>query len=272
MDFFNGIINSILRGYFAALAWAPGGTSLAVISIFAGIAMLWVFKKTSKPARIRAVKRRVQAHLLEIRVFGEEPAVVWSAQKSLVAWNMRYMGLMLMPAVWMAIPLSILLIHLESFFGRTPLPVGGATIVTMAMRPPLNPDSPAPVLHAPQGIAVETPAVRAIDDGQISWRIRPSEAVSGSLSFQVDGQTIEKRIEAGSGVRFVPGLRVNSVLGSVVHPDEPRIQSSSVDWIDVRYPDGNVRMFGIELHWLIWFTIISMLAALLLKKRFGVVF
>ena len=125
MDFLNGIVNSILRGYFAALAWAPPGTSLAVISILAGIAMLWVFKKTSKPARIRAVKRRVQAHLLEIRVFGEEPAVVWSAQKSLVAWNMRYMGLMLMPAVWMAIPLSILLIHLEAFYGRTPLPVGG---------------------------------------------------------------------------------------------------------------------------------------------------
>ena len=142
----------------------------------------------------------------------------------------------------------------------------------MAMQAPLNPDSPAPVLHAPQGIAVETPGVRAIDDGQISWRIRPLASVSGSLSFQVDGQTIEKRIEAGSGVRFVPGLRVNSILGSVVHPDEPRIQSASVNWIDVRYPDGNVTMFGIELHWLIWFTIISMLAALLLKKRFGVVF
>jgi hypothetical protein len=272
VDFFNGIINSILRGYVAALAWAPAGTSLALISIVAGIAMLWVFQRTTNPTRIRAVKRRVQAHLLEIRVFGEEPAVVWGAQKSLVAWNMRYMGLMLMPAVWMAIPLSILLIHLEAFYGRAPLAVGRETIVTMAMHPPLNPESPVPVLHAPQGIAVETPAVRAIEDSQISWRIRPSESVSGSLSFQVDGQTIEKKIEAGSGLRFVPGLRVNSVLGSVLHPDEPRIQSSSVDWIDVRYPDGNVKMFGLELHWLIWFTIISMLAALLLKKRFGVVF
>lgn len=272
MDFLNGVINSILRGYFAALSWAPAGISLAVISVLAGIGMLWVFGKTSKPARIRAVKRRVQAHLLEIRVFGEEPAVVWSAQKSLVAWNMRYMGLMLMPAVWMAIPLSILLIHLEAFYGRSPLPVGRATIVTMAMRAPLNPESAAPVLRAPQGIAVETPGVRAIDDGQISWRIRPSEPVSGSLSFQVDGQTIEKKIEAGNGLRLVPGMRVNSLLGSVVHPDEPRIQSPSVGWIDVRYPDGSVAIFGIELHWLIWFTIISMLAALLLKKRFGVVF
>ncbi len=272
MDFFNGTLNSILRGYVAALSWAPDGTSLVIISVISGIGMLWVFQKTSNPARIKAVKRRVQAHLLELRVFGEEPAVVWRAQKSLVAWNFRYMGLMLKPAVWLAIPLSILLIHLEAFYGRSPLPVGSATIVTMAMRPPLNPQSPAPVLQAPRGITVETPGVRVIEDSQISWRIRPSEPVSGSLRFQVDGRTIEKKIEAGSGLRFVPGLRVNSLLGSVLHPDEPRIQSSSVDWIDVHYPDGNVTIFGLELHWLIWFTIISMLAALLLKKRFGVVF
>jgi hypothetical protein len=44
-----------------------------------------------------------------------------------------------------------------------------------------------------------------------------------------------------------------------------------VEWVDVRYPDARLEWLGIRMHWLIWFIVVSMLAALLLKKRFGVV-
>jgi hypothetical protein len=265
MDLLNSIIRGILHVFFAALAWAPPVTGLVVISLAAGAAMLWVFKKTSNPAKIRGVKRLLMAYLLEMRIYRDEPGVVLRAQGSLLLANLKYIGLMLLPAVWLAAPLTILLIHLESFYGRSPLPIGREAVVTMAMRTPVN-----VTLEAPPGINVET-RVRVLDEGQISWRIRPVAEVSGDLHFTVDGARIDKRIEAGAGQRFVPGRRASSVLGALWSPDEPRIASNAVEWIDIQYPAADVDLFGIRMHWLVWFTAISMLLALLLRKRFGVV-
>src|SRR4051812_39147375 len=112
MDLLNTAIDFLLRGYFAAFSWAPA-IGLVVLSAIAGVGMLWVFARTSKPNKIRAVKKRVYAHLLEMRIYRDEPGVMWKAQTSLLTANLRYMGLMLQPALVMALPLAFLLIHLD---------------------------------------------------------------------------------------------------------------------------------------------------------------
>jgi hypothetical protein len=267
MDLLNGIVNFLLHSYTAATAWAPAGVRLAAISIAAGIGMLWVFGKTSNQMRIRAVKRRVQAHLLEMRIFADEPAVTWRAQKSLLRANAGYIGLMMKPVLVMALPVTVLLVHLEGFYGREPLPIGREAIVTVAMH---GPATTAPKLIAPAGIAVETPPVRVLAKNEVSWRIRPTAPVSGELRFAIDGQTVSKKIVAGGSATFVPGMRVDSAYEALWHPSEPRIGSGRIEWIDVRYPSVPVRLFGIGMHWLGWFFILSMLSALLLKKRFRV--
>jgi hypothetical protein len=269
MDAFNAAVDSLLRWYFAAFRWSPG-VGLALFSAVVGVAMLWVFQKTSNQRRIRAVKRRVGAHLLELRIFRDEPGVMWRAQKSLLGANLRYMGLMLRPALFLTVPIVLLLVHLDGFYGRAPLAVGQEAVVTVEFEKPLDPRAAPPVLLAPKGIAVETPPVRVLDERQVSWRIRVLEPVSGALRIVVGGQTIEKRIEAGAGPRFVPGRREGSVLGVVWHPDEPRIRAGAVAWIDVPHPETGFAWLGLRMHWLIWFTILSMAAALLLKKRFHV--
>jgi hypothetical protein len=268
MDTLNAALDFVLKAIFAAFRWSPG-LGLALISAAAGVGMLWVFQKTSNQAAIRAVKRLVQAHLLELRIYRDEPGVMWRAQKSLLAANLRYMGLMLQPALIMGLPCAILLVHLDAFYGRAPLPVGAQTIVTMGLGGAAG--GGIPVLDAPRGVTVETSAVRVLDRGEVSWRIRPHAAVSGLLRIHVDGGAVEKRIEAGPGPRFVPGRKVSSLWDAVWHPDEPRIASPHVAWVDIRYPGATVEWLGIRMHWLIWFVGISMLAALLLKKRFHVV-
>ena len=83
---------------------------------------------------------------------------------------------------------------------------------------------------------------------------------------------MKKRIEAGGAQRFIPGLRTGSHWAALWHPDEPRIDLGDVEWIDIDYAAASVTMFGMKAQWLIWFLAISMLSALMLKKRFGVVF
>jgi hypothetical protein len=271
VDAFNSVITFLLRFYFVAFAWAPPLFGLTIFSAIVGVLLLWVFQKTSNQNKIRAAKRLVQAHLLELRVFRDEPSVMWRAQKSLFVVNLRYLGLMLVPALWIGLPLAILLVHLDAFYGRAPMVVGTASILTVQMRSALNATAAEPALVTPQGIRAETPAVRVPAEQQVSWRIRSQNAVSGALQITVNGDRISKRIEAGGNPRFVPGRRVSSALDAVWYPDEARIPSQSVDWIDIRYPQARVRIFGFNMHWLLWFTLISMISALFLKKSFGVV-
>ena len=271
MDLFNSAFDAVLQFYFAAFSWAPPALGLAVLSAAVGVGMLWVFHKTSDQAGMKAVKRRIYAALLEMRVFADEPAVTWRAQKSLFAANLRYMGLALRPALWMLLPVALLLIHLEAFYSRAPLPLGREAIVTMRMAPPWNPQAPAPLLSAPAEITVETPPVRAASVREVSWRIRPVTSASTRLQFTVDGQTITKGIETGPVQRFVAARRVSSMLETLWNPAEPRIDSKTVEWIDISYPEAALLIFGFRTDWLILFLVVSMVAALLLKKRFGVV-
>jgi hypothetical protein len=266
MDLFNTAINSLLSWVVAAFSWAPPVLGLSVISALVGVGMLWVFRKTSNQKGMKIVKRRVYASLLELRVFADEPAVTWRAQKSLFAANFRYMGLALQPALVMVAPVALLLIHLEAFYGRAPLPVGREAVVTMATNGPLDAS-----LQSPASVSVETPPIHLADEHQISWRIRPIAAGTARLQFTVAGQPVSKTIETGAGTRFVPGRAVSSMLSALWDPDEKRIPSPAVEWIDVRYPESSIEVFGLHLNWLLWFLLVSMVAALLLKKRFGVV-
>jgi len=271
MDLFNSIFDALLRLWFAAFSWAPPVLGLTVLSALVGVGMLWVFRKTSDQAGMKVVKNRVWAALFELRVYADEPRVTWRAQKSLFAANLRYMALALRPAAWMILPMALLLLHLEAFYARAPLPVGRDAIVTMGMSRDWDPGSPAPQLTPPTGVRVTGPPVRAVDLREVSWRIQPVSEVSGTLTFLVDGRPLGKTIEAGARRRFVPGRSVNSALRALWSPDEKRIPSDRVEWIEIRYPDADVPVLGIQWNWLVWFFLVSMAAALLLKRRFGVV-
>jgi len=270
MDLFNAIFDSLLAFFFTAFSWAPPAVGLSVLAAFTGAAMLWVWGKTSDQARMKNVKNSVWAALFELRVYVDEPRVTWRAQKALFTANLRYIALAMRPALWMIAPMALLPVHLNSFYGRAPLPVDRDAIVTMGMSPTWDPNSPAPHLAAPPQVLVNSFPVRVPEAREISWRIRPVNAVSGQLTFLVGGQRVGKRIEAGSRRRFVPGRSVNSALQSLWMPAERRIASNAVEWIEIRYPEAYLSVLGVQWNWLAWFFAVSMVAAILLKRRFGV--
>lgn len=244
--------------------------SLAPISVLAGIAALWVFGRASNQTAIRAAKNRLKASLYEMRLFGDEPALVWRAQKDLLAGNLRLIGLTLRPAVILLVPIGWLMVQMEPFYGRSPLPVGEAAIVTLQFKQPVEARVPAPVLQAPDGIAVETPGVRVMERQQVSWRIRPTRELSGNLRVVLPSETVEKAVVAGAGPRYVSDRRASGIGGTLWHPGESSFSSPTVDWIEIRYPSAGVRWLGLELNWILWFLIISMLAAIAARRRLGV--
>jgi hypothetical protein len=271
MDLFNRVVDTALWLYFTALSWAPPVLGLTLLSAAAGVGMLWVVRRTSNQRRIRQVKRAAAAALLELRVYADEPAATGRALKSLFAANFRYMALALKPALWMALPMALLLLHLESFYGRAPLAPGREALVTMRMAPGWDFASAAPQLTAPQQVRVTSPPVRVADSREVSWRLLPEAPVSGNLLFNVGGTTVRKRIEAGDRQRFTPARVVSSPVAVLWTPGEFHIPSRAVEWIEVRYDEASLRVFGLRINWVVWFFATSIFSALVFKKRWGVV-
>src|SRR5215470_5778769 len=89
------------------LSGHPAMWSLVPLSVLMGIAMLWVFRRTSNPEGITRAKARVMAHLYELRLFPDEPVLIWKAQWGLLKANARYAGMMLIPVAVMALPMAL---------------------------------------------------------------------------------------------------------------------------------------------------------------------
>jgi hypothetical protein len=243
--------------------------SLFLVSAAAGIALLSVFRKTSDQAAIRRTRRRLQAHLLEIRLYGDDPAIVWQAQKSLLAANARYFLLMLRPAAVLTLPMLALFVVLDGFYGRRPLNPGETAIVTVQLR--RGGTAPHPIrLDAPDGIAVESPPVRVLGADQVSWRIRAARPVSGELRLTAGPASLTKSIVVAAERRFVSTRRVRRFAELVFFPGERPLPGGEVEWIELGYPAARVRTFGFETHWLVWFLLISMVSALLVRRRLRV--
>jgi hypothetical protein len=236
---------------------------LIPISVLAGMGMLVVFRYASDPAAVRRAKGIAQAHLLEFRLFMDDPLLILRAQRDLLRANLRFMKLMLRPFLWMLIPMGLLLACLEAVYGHVPLAVGEAAVVTAEVKNL----SGAFELKSPAEIAVETPPVYVPAENQVSWRIRPLRSATSELQIAYGSRLFAKRISAGSGFHFLSERR-GSFLNLLLYPTEPPLSDNKMEWIEVRYPDATI----LHLHWLVWFFVISGVTALALRRRFHAAF
>jgi hypothetical protein len=246
--------------------------SLVLLGIVLGIALLWVVRRVSNQAAIRDAKRGLQAHLYELRLFADEPKLIWRAQVGLLRQNLRYLALMLFPAVVLTLPSLALFVCLDAFYGLSPLAPGRPALITVKMNQPLPAAGDALTLELPDGIRAESPPVRVMRESEISWRIRPLRLVSGHLKVEVAGESAAKSIRSGAGPAYLVRRRVSSVLDLLRNPGERPLSSQTIDWIEVDYPRTEIECLGLRLHWAWWLLLVSMATAFLLRGRFRVTF
>jgi hypothetical protein len=239
------------------------GWSLIAIGVLCGAVMMWVFRRTTDLAAARVAGKQMLAHFAEFRLFFDEPRLIWRAQKELIAANLRWLVLMLPPALILALPAVWLFAGLDAIYGRQPLPVGAPTVVSARMDNPFDTEDAPATLEAPAGIAVETPPVRSAADSRISWRVRPLGPMCGSLRFTLRGRTLDKTISAGCRTLFLSRGRSRSLLAFLLEPGESRLPAGEVDALEVDYPSADVKFAGMTLPWIVWFLLASAGGALL---------
>lgn len=245
--------------------------TLTFISVAAGFALLWAFGRFSDQERIEGAKRKLRAHLYAFRLYADEPALIFRAQKQLLAWNARYIGLMLRPALVVTVPMILLLLQLDAVYGRRALAPGETAIVTAQLDRRADLTRLTPALDS-LAVAVETPPVRVPADHQVCWRVRATGSAPEPVLLHISNLAVSKDVEAGPGLRYIPERRVASLFDWLFHPGEALLPGGPVRWIEVSYPSADINVFGFGINWLVWFCIVSALTMLLFRKRFGVTF
>ncbi len=220
-----------------------------------GAVSLWAFRRWSDADQLRIAGNVMTAHLMEFRLFPDEPLLIFRAQRDLLAANGRLLGLLARPVLLLAIPFTVFLAIADGFFGRSPLRVGEAAVVTAHYRGAL----PEVQLSPPAGFNLETPPVRVRHENEVSWRIRPSRESHGDLQLHWQSQLLSKAVSSESGLRWISEQRSASVLGYLAHPRELPYTDRTIDWVRIQYPTATV--FG--YNWLVWFSMAACGGALL---------
>lgn len=268
LDLLNRIITTVFGGVFAVFRLAGLEGSLWLFSIVAGIVFLWLFGFLSNQSRIKKLKNQLQAEIIAIRLFQNDLGVLFKTQFRVLKKTAVYLRYTTTPMLILFIPLLFLLIQFNLYYSHTPLPVGQDAVVTVKMADDsLFRHSAAVTLHTPSIATAETDPIWIPTDRAIAWRIRGTAPGTDALTVDIDGQTIKKRLTVGQSSALVSTLRTRqSWLDVLLNPGEKALPANSpVQSIEINYPSRSLPLAGWDIHWIIQFFVISLLAGFLCK-------
>jgi hypothetical protein len=277
MNRFNAITSALFDPLLAPFGEQHAWFDLIFWSVAGGIVALIVYKYASNQAGIQRAKNAIKVHLLEIRLFKEDIAVVLGATARILLKNGLYLGHNILPMLVMIVPMMTILFQLEARYAHDPLPVGSTPLLIVKLdgRQPGVPDTATGLAEAvrlelPAGLSLDAPPVRTAD-GEIAWRLRAEQPGDHVATIHVGDEKVEKRIAVGGPARKVPVLRTKSLEG-LLYPGEPGLPGDSpVYSAQLSYPARDLGWFPDgEMGVLATFFGLSILSGFALKGLFGV--
>ncbi len=244
--------------------------ALTAVSLVSGLFFLLIFKWTSDQDALFQSKQKVKAHLLELRLFGSDMVLTLRAQRDLLMANFRYVGHTLKPMIILLVPMMLLLVQLDARYARQPLQVGDTTLLRVSLAAD-TPSGTWPTLELPEGISVEGPPLRIPSLREINWRLRVQSPGIHRIRIVANQASVEKLLYAGDGLFPISDHIQQSSLGSMAQAAEPPLDSAArVQSIWLEHPERELRVLGWRTHWLLFFFVVSVVPAYLLKGLFGV--
>jgi hypothetical protein len=267
MSLLNRVVATVLEALLWPFRGLPPLVGLAFLALLTAVVVLLVYRKTSDQGGITAVRRRIVASLLEMRLFRDDLVVVLCAQGEVLKASFRYFRYSLVPLAWILLPLVILFIHLDRIYGFDPLAPGEAAIVSVETE-----EVEEVALEAETGVAVETPALRAPGSQVAQWRIRGLVPGDYELAVRAAGHEVTKSVSVGTHPTPLAPTRPSSgVVDQLLHPGERPISSDQpVRGIKVDYRRATVSFLAWQVHWVVPFLVLTILFGFALQKPLGV--
>ncbi len=169
------LINELLVHLFDFLFWPFRNTDpiwgLIVISGLSGLLMLWIFGKVSRQREIRDIRDRIRGNILGVRLYQHDVRVVLKLQVTIMRDIVTYITYAFLPTLVLVIPVILILAQLNLRFALSPLRPDTTALVAVTLQDDAKIDMPIH-LEVPDGLVVETPAVRIRSQREVAWRIR----------------------------------------------------------------------------------------------------
>ena len=270
------ILNTVLGGLVDALLYPfrgfPPLVGLTVVSVLTSMAMLLVFRATSNQEGIKAAKRRIAAGVFEIRLFNDDPRAIIRAQADILRHTMTYMGLTLIPVLWMIVPLVLLIIQLEFRYGYAGLEPAGTALVKVTVAAASTSVAPDVSLDTDAGIEVESPLLWIPSLREANWRIAARDPGDHELRVVIGGEVFVKRVRVTDAVvRLAPVRPSSRILDQLLYPAErPLPAGAPVESITVTYPHATIGVLWWEAHWIVVFFVLTIVIAFVLQRPFKV--
>ncbi len=269
----NGLLQSLFDSVLHPFIGLPPLVGIAVLSLIFGIGMLLVFKVTSNQDKLAAVKRKIHAGLFEIRLFNDDFRAIMRAQGDILRHNLSYLGLSLVPLLWMIVPVVLIIAQLQFHYGYQGLAPGGQALVEVEVGDGFE-GRPGIVLEAPAGVEVEAGPIWIPAKNELTWRIAAIEQGDYQLTLTASGETVTKSLRVSDRVvRRSPNRLAPGFFNQLLYPaEDPLPESAPIRAITVTYPEGNAGLEGweSELTWMLFFFVLSIVFAFALRKPFKV--
>lgn len=269
----NSAVGTLIKIIFLPFLSFNPWLAMLAISLLTALLMLFIYKKTSNQQGIKRVKNRIKAHLLEIRLYQNDFRTQLGSQKELLSANLRYLLYNLKPLLVMIVPIFLLLAQLNLWFGYQPASPDETFLLKARFIKTVNLELLTLDLEVPEGLQVETPPVRIIDEAEVSWRLKIMGPVKDPLVISVNGERYQKEMpESHSRLVRVPAVRVKRNLWQeLLYPGEKPLPTDSLlSRIEIRLPQPRLYLLGIGFHWLVAYFLLSIIFGLLLKGIFKV--
>ncbi len=268
--FFGKLIEWMILPFRGMTPWI----GMAVISLVTGIFMLLIFRLTSNQKGIRQVKDKIKAHLMEIRLFKDNLGLSLKAQGNILKSNLRYISYSAKPMLFMIIPLVLILIQMNLWFGYTPFKADQTALLKVKLKDHFEPlETKITVTSSSGAVAVESLPMRIPEEREIDWRLLVKKTGLHRLELKAGSHIITKTLDASSGImtKISPVRMQNNVIDQLFNPGESPIPTDSpIKSVELKYPPQRMSLFGWHIHWLIVYFALSVLFGFALKGVFGV--
>ena len=183
------------------------------------------------------------------------------------------MGANLKPLAVMIVPLVLVLAQLSLWFDRAPLRPGEEVLIKAGLEASADPATLDLTLETPPGLEITAPAVRIADEHEVVWRIKALSPGAGRLLLRTGGRTVEKSVVVGG--RPLTKVSALASRGSfwkrVLYPGErPLPADTPVRSVEVMYPARTLAAFGLNVHWLVAYLVLSIVFGFAFKGVFKV--
>jgi len=243
---------------------------LIAVSFLTGLGAVLVFGFVSNQENLRRIKNRIQAHLLELRLFPDQLGVVMRAYGRVLRWTLSYLMYNLKPLAILMLPLVIIMIQLDLRLGCTPFQVHQSIILTAKLAEPgaLDPDS----LKLPAGLTLTAPPVNIAARKEVDWRLRADQYGVFMPRVVVGGQAFTKQVVVSNEITPLASERKReNIMEWFINPVEPPLPSGApLQSLEVNYAPRSIDLGFFATNWLVVFLVVSLVSGLILKTVLGI--